>query len=228
MEKILLHIKDCSSCRGNAQGWPWKRSLARKNVLACFKKSISMLCWKVSKCRSWKGTYVVQNLFLMNNALITFFLLSKRAARIRSFFSPTHPLALFLHFFYTNDSKMSFKISIWGFPVEISKQSTVIIFVLILNVCWIRVISGFDLELLKLRSSKSGSDRRLRATWTKTAAPTWFAAELRYGRWSALNEASFSFKESTIPLMIKIFKNRWRKCKQHKQITRFKNYERLH
>ena len=98
-KKILLHIKDCSSCRGNAQGWPWKRSLARKNVLACFKKSISMLCWKVSKCRSWKGTYVVQNLFLMNNALITFFLLSKRAARIRSFFSPTHPLALFLHFF---------------------------------------------------------------------------------------------------------------------------------
>ena len=36
----------------------------------------------------------------------------------------------------------------------------------------------------------SSSDRRLRATWTKTAAPTWCAAKLRYGRWSALNEAS--------------------------------------
>ena len=28
--------------------------------------------------------------------------------------------------------------------------------------------------------------------WAKTAAPTWFTAELRYGRWSALNEASLS------------------------------------
>ena len=48
------------------------------------------------------------------------------------------------------------------------------------------------LKRLKLRSSKSGSDRPLRATWTKTAAPTWIAAQLRYGSCSSLNEASFS------------------------------------
>ena len=34
------------------------------------------------------------------------------------------------------------------------------------------------------------SNRPLRVTLAKTAAPTWFAAELRYGRWSASNEAS--------------------------------------
>ena len=35
------------------------------------------------------------------------------------------------------------------------------------------------------------SDRPLRATWAKTAATTWLAASLRYGRCSSLNEASF-------------------------------------
>ena len=38
----------------------------------------------------------------------------------------------------------------------------------------------------------AASNRPLRATWAKTAAPTWFAAEVRYGRWSALNEASLT------------------------------------
>ena len=38
----------------------------------------------------------------------------------------------------------------------------------------------------------AASNRPLRATWAKTAAPTWFAAKLRYGCWSTLNEASFS------------------------------------
>ena len=45
---------------------------------------------------------------------------------------------------------------------------------------------------LKLRSSKSGTDRRLRATWAKTAAPTWIAAQLRYGSCSSLNERSLN------------------------------------
>ena len=37
----------------------------------------------------------------------------------------------------------------------------------------------------------AASNRPLWATCAKTAAPTWFAAELRYARWSALNEASY-------------------------------------
>ena len=49
--------------------------------------------------------------------------------------------------------------------------------------------------VLKLRSSKSGSDRRLRATWAKTAAPTWIAAQLRYGSCSSLNETSYNAHE---------------------------------
>ena len=39
---------------------------------------------------------------------------------------------------------------------------------------------------------RAPSDRPLRATWAKTAAPTLLAALLSYGRWSSLNEASFS------------------------------------
>ena len=35
-KKILLHIKDCSSCLGHAQGWPWKRSLARESTIDVF------------------------------------------------------------------------------------------------------------------------------------------------------------------------------------------------
>ena len=49
-----------------------------------------------------------------------------------------------------------------------------------------------EMGILKLRSSKSGSDRPLRAKWAKTAAPPWIAAQLRYGSCSSLNEASFS------------------------------------
>ena len=33
----------------------------------------------------------------------------------------------------------------------------------------------------------AASNRPLRATWAKTAAPTWFAAELRYGRWGGVH-----------------------------------------
>ena len=43
------------------------------------------------------------------------------------------------------------------------------------------VYDYFFCKLFKLRSSKSGSDRPLQATWTKTAAPTWIAAQLWYG-----------------------------------------------
>ena len=33
---LLLYIKDCPSCCGHAQGWPWKMSLARKRTVNLF------------------------------------------------------------------------------------------------------------------------------------------------------------------------------------------------
>ena len=47
LKKILLHIKDCSSCCGHAQGWPWKRSLARKYLLCEQSKLNSNWVWNL-------------------------------------------------------------------------------------------------------------------------------------------------------------------------------------
>ena len=55
---------------------------------------------------------------------------------------------------------------------------------------WLK-IESFVVSCLSSINLRAASERPLRATWAKKAAPTWLAASLRSGRWSSLNEARF-------------------------------------